>query len=382
MARTVPMPSPLTSSLAQEIAAETSRIIGFNVLVTDRDGVVIGSGDVDRVGSVHEASIDVIRTRREALHTAEQARALHGVKPGMTLPIVLDGEALGTVGITGSPARIHRFGLLVQRHTEILVREAILLRSRLVRDRAVTDLVRDIALFDDDVITGAALTQRAAELGIDLDRPRIAIVIDLPAEDGAVSAVRTVRESFHDPHDVVAETATGRITVLHAATDVRATREKLRLLSRQQSALVARVGISDPALGVTALHDAYHDAADALRLAPKNAGPIVPIADVRVHQLLAAAGHHARTRFADLLLRDLRAENDWPTQRETVLAWVESGFNLVRAAQALHIHRNTLLYRLDKIATRSGRDVRDPHHALGLYLACLTEAVTTPAAPA
>ncbi|HEV3359326.1 MAG TPA: sugar diacid recognition domain-containing protein [Pseudonocardiaceae bacterium] len=379
MIRTVPLPSPLTSSLAQEIAAETSRIIGFNVLVTDRDGVVIGSGDVDRVGSVHEASIDVIRTRREALHTAEQARALHGVKPGMTLPIVLDGEALGTVGITGSPARIHRFGLLVQRHTEILVREAILLRSRLVRDRAVTDFVRDIALFDDDVITGAALTQRAAELGIDLDRPRIAIVIDLPAEDGAVSAVRTVRESFHDPHDVVAETATGRITVLHAATDVRAARERLRLLSRQQSALAAHIGISDPAVGVTALHDACHDAADALRIAPNKADPIVPIADVRVHQLLAAAGHHARSRFADLLLRGLRAETDWPTQRETVLAWVESGFNLVRAARALHIHRNTLLYRLDKITTRSGRDVRDPHDALALYLACLTEAVTTPA---
>ncbi len=175
---------------------------------------------------------------------------------------------------------------------------------------------------------------------------------------------------------------TVKLYPLPAATDVRAAREKLRLLSRQHSALVAHIGISDPAVGVTALHDAYHDAADALRIAPNKADPIVAIADLRVHQLLAAAGHHARTRFADLLLAGLRAETDWPTQRETVLAWVESGFNLVRAARALHIHRNTLLYRLDKITTRSGRDVRDPHDALALYLACLTVAVTTPAAPA
>src|SRR5438874_676423 len=93
----------LTTGLAQEIAGETSGIIGFNVLITDRDGTVIGSGDRSRVGSFHEASVDVMRTQRPATHSAAQARALCGVRPGITLPIVLNGSALGTVGITGYP---------------------------------------------------------------------------------------------------------------------------------------------------------------------------------------------------------------------------------------------------------------------------------------
>ncbi|MEU6351949.1 sugar diacid recognition domain-containing protein [Streptomyces sp. NPDC047072] len=50
----------LSPSLAQEIAADTSAVIGFNVLITDSDGMVIGSGDTSRVGTFHDASIEVV----------------------------------------------------------------------------------------------------------------------------------------------------------------------------------------------------------------------------------------------------------------------------------------------------------------------------------
>jgi carbohydrate diacid regulator len=45
----------------------------------------------------------------------------------MTLPIVHEGAAMGTVGITGPPAQARRFGLVVKRQTEILLEEAVLL---------------------------------------------------------------------------------------------------------------------------------------------------------------------------------------------------------------------------------------------------------------
>ena len=41
----------LTPELAAEIADETTRILGHNVLITDEHAHVIGSGDVSRVGS-------------------------------------------------------------------------------------------------------------------------------------------------------------------------------------------------------------------------------------------------------------------------------------------------------------------------------------------
>ncbi len=344
---------PLTADLAQEIAAETSRIVGFNVLVTDRAGTVIGSGDVARVGSLHEASVDVMRTLEPAWHDAEQARRLRGVRPGMTLPIVVDGEALGTVGITGSPRQVRRFGLLVQRHTEILVREATLLRSRLLRDRAVADLVRDIVSFDPDVVSARAVERRAADLGLDLGRPRTAVVID-------TADARVVRSVFPESTEI----ATGRFVVLHHG-DTIALCNRLADLARD-----VHIGLSDPAVGVAALHEACRDAADALAVGPAGRS-VHSIAELRVPQLLVSVGPHARTRFVAVTLGPLPAEPDWLALKATLVAWGASGFNLVRAAEALHVHRNTLVYRLDKITELVGRPVKDPAVGLALYLACL-----------
>jgi carbohydrate diacid regulator len=85
------------------------------------------------------------------------------------------------------------------------------------------------------------------------------------------------------------------------------------------------------------------------------------------------AGQPADRRQAVRRHRAGRSEPDWPVLRETLIAWAESGFHLVRAAARLHIHRNTLIYRLDKITTRAGRQTRDPAEGLRLYLACLTD---------
>ena len=67
----------------------------------------------------------------------------------------------------------------------------------------------------------------------------------------------------------------------------------------------------------------------------------------------------------------LSGENDFPMLRETLVALCECGFNLVTTAQRLAIHRNTVIYRLDKISRLTERDVHEPAVAIALYLACL-----------
>jgi carbohydrate diacid regulator len=338
--------------------------------------------------------VAVIRDLQPAWHSAAQARALSGVRPGMTLPILLDGAAVGTVGITGSPARVRPFGLVVQRQTEILLREAILLRSRMLRDRALTDLFRDIALYDPDATDERALAERARELGLIPGLQRTVLLIDItvptaltvPAEPGPpeppATLARTVHDEFHHSQDVVAELTAGRIGVLHhmPAGSLESTLYErcTRLIEqlRHSHRAAARIGIGEQASRLAALHASYTDAATALRLGPlflSGDSAVFPISRLRAHQLLADTNLRARDRFRTVAVGALREQSDWPIIRQTLIAWVESGFNLVRAAGELHIHRNSLLHRLDKITTRTGRSCRDPRHSLVLYLAALTD---------
>jgi carbohydrate diacid regulator len=376
----------LTPALAQEIASETSTIIGLNVLITDREAVVIGSGDVSRVGSVHEASLEVLDTLRPATHTAEQARRLRGVLPGITLPIVIDGTALGTVGLTGSPRRVRQFGLVVQRQTEILLQESILVRSRLLREQAVEDLVRDIAVFDPDIVEPAALAAVAAEQGIDLGLPRAAVLVSVPVVGPTIRGVlpqtsspaRTIRDVFHDPQDMLAELTAGRFALLHHASNTSSLRDKCtRLvdLLAERHAVVAHIGYGPVARDVTGLHGSYLDATVASRIGPRLRPTIqvFPVEELRVPQLLDATAHLTRVQYVRSQLGALPADDGWPALRETVIAWCESGFNLVRAAQRLQVHRNTLIYRLDKITRLTRSRVREPVDGVALYLACLAE---------
>jgi carbohydrate diacid regulator len=389
----------LTAALAQEIAGDTSAIIGFNVLITDRNGTVIGSGDRDRVGTFHEASVEVMHTQQPATHSAAQARCLRGVRPGITLPIVLGETALGTVGITGSPGQVRRFGLVVKRQTEILLQESVLLRSRLLRERALEDLVRDIAYFDADVVEPDLIAYRAGELGYDLNAPRVAVVVDLvaPPNHGEVTGpdestarlalLQTMRATFTGTHDVVAAMPSDRFVALHrvpSARPVDGQHDDLQALCHKavdeiarRHGLTAALGIGDIATTVIGLHDSYQDASVALRLGARLAtdggSTVSSIGDLRIHQVLAAVGHRPRGRLIEALTPDLRAQADWRVLRQTLIAWCETGFNLVHAAAALHIHRNTLVYRLNKIAELTGRPVRDHRAALALYLACLAD---------
>ena len=401
----------LTPSLAQEIARDISAVIGLNVLITDGEGTVIGSGDVSRVGSFHEASVEVLRTQQPATHTASQAHALRGVKPGITLPLVIDSRAVGTVGITGAPGRVRRFGLVVRRQTEILLQESAQLRSRLLRERAVEDLLRDIAAYDAELIEPDFMLFRATELGYDLTLPRVVVILDVgaPTEAGEANGtsgasghqhgpspsrdvsilrselLRAIREVFPDPQDVVTSMASGRFAVLHRVPQRHVHQQETAATATCHRAvgaidllhhgLAARAAVGDVATSVAGLHDSYRDACDALRLGARVAKdlPVHTIGDLRIHQVLAAVGHRTRAHLVDLVVGPLRAQPDWPVLRRTIVAWCEHGFNLVRASAALYIHRNTLVYRLGKIEDVGGRSLRDHRASMALYIACLAD---------
>ncbi|NEA65192.1 sugar diacid recognition domain-containing protein [Streptomyces sp. SID12488] len=394
----------LSPSLAQEIAGDTSAVIGFNVLITDADGMVIGSGDSSRVGTFHEASVEVIRTQEPATHNASQAHQLRGVRPGVTLPLVTSGRAVGTVGITGTPAQVRRFGLLVKRQTEILLRESVMLRSRLLAERAAETLLADIASYDPRVVEGDFLVFRAAELGFDLRLQRVAVAIEVsvpdagPRRQGAPTRdmalirselLRTVREVFADPQDIVASTAPGWIGVLRRlparaeAASLVADCRRITDVIAAQDGLTARAGIGEPAVSVAGLRDSWQDARDALRLGARVTGGsrVHLIAELRVHQVLAAVNQPARRRLVELTAATLRAQPDWPVLRDTITAWCESGFNLVRTSAALHIHRNTVVYRMHKIEQLTGRPLREHRTTMALYLACLADELGEGATP-
>lgn len=46
----------LSKAIAQRIVLEMMSVISYNINVIDEKGIVIGSGDIERIGNIHEGA--------------------------------------------------------------------------------------------------------------------------------------------------------------------------------------------------------------------------------------------------------------------------------------------------------------------------------------
>jgi carbohydrate diacid regulator len=367
----------LGQALAQQIANEITDVIGHNVLITDESGIVLGSGDESRVGQFHEASVEVVRGRRTMAHSSEDVRDLIGTLPGVTIPLVIDDDVVGTIGLSGSPDEVVQFGLVVKRQTEILMQEAARIGTRIMHERATAELLREICEWHHSGVAKSQLLRRGRTLGHDLTLPRRMVLIqweDTGPEAGSEHIVRWVEDVFKSADDLIAPLA--RMVIAVATPDGGVTARCRDLVAATEArGLNVRVAIGSTGSGIGELNIAARDAFDALQL-----GPIVhpgtkihQIEDVRLQQALSVVPIDSRTRLVEGLLAPLLPERDWTALRATLIAWGDSAFNITRAADRVHVHRNTLIYRLDKIARVLQRSLDEPGLAVALYVTCVID---------
>lgn len=145
-----------------------------------------------------------------------------------------------------------------------------------------------------------------------------------------------------------------------------------RYLSRRkdQGDRPVRVAYGRPVVGALAVPDSYREARLAHGLQGRlGLAPVCGYQELRVHAVLeeVAASRTGRSFAVDVLapLRDPSAGE----LESTVLAYVAAGGNVNAAARDLHIHRNTMLYKLDRASRLLGMDLRQAENQFAVWLA-------------
>jgi PucR family transcriptional regulator, purine catabolism regulatory protein len=134
------------------------------------------------------------------------------------------------------------------------------------------------------------------------------------------------------------------------------------------------VGVGRPHPGVAGVARGYREADQALAIARAllGTGRTVHFEDLGVQRLLFQLRESPElASFYDDLLGRLQAhdERQGADLVNTLEAFFECHANHVRTAQRLHLHRNTLLYRLDRARRVLGVDLDDPEIRLALQVA-------------
>jgi PucR C-terminal helix-turn-helix domain/GGDEF-like domain len=120
-----------------------------------------------------------------------------------------------------------------------------------------------------------------------------------------------------------------------------------------------RYGISVPSHGFASVQQAYREAALSLSYTSPSR-PIVSLADLSALEC-ALIGATATTRaIVASKGSSLRAlsDEDRAAAVETIRAFSEADLNVSKAAERMHVHPNTVRYRLQQIAAKTGHEPR------------------------
>lgn len=395
--------SSLLQKCAQEIATAVASLIRFDVIITDTEGTVTGaSGQLD-VG-------DTLDSGRTAAASGDAVEVSGQDFSCISCPVQsMNGRVVGAVSVVGEPERARSFAGIVRRQVELMLRERELYAYAANRESTLENLVQDIASFVPGVSNEAMLLSRAAEYGFDRDREYTVLAIDLyqlgrfaiqtreRAQAGSESAqthllnvkkavLASIRKIFSDDGDIVSTLGNNRFVVLHASAaggepETAFVKSKQALQALEGFELKAAVGVGSPAGSIAALAVSYHEAWKALFLGKKfcRRPGVYDIATYRLEDIVTTIDAPVRTRYIRSVTGAFRSDPDWEQVRETIRGWCESSFSLIETSKRLHIHRNTLIYRLDRIARLTGLNLRDFRTCLNLYLAIVMDQYTGPA---
>lgn len=130
------------------------------------------------------------------------------------------------------------------------------------------------------------------------------------------------------------------------------------------------LGLSTPLAGLEAVPAGYEEAQFALASLRGRPG-IKALSTLSTFDYLVSRDDQIARRLISQRIRDFIEQDvagDY-TYIDTLLAYVEANLNAKAAAEKLYVHSNTAYYRLERIADRTGKDLRDFRDVLDLLVA-------------
>lgn len=365
----------LTTKLAQEIVDRTMAILSRNINVMNERGIIIGSGDSERLSQLHDGALLVLERNETVEINEATAAAMKGAKPGINLPIRFNHQTVGVVGITGRPDDIRHYGQLVKMAAELVLEQSFLLEQMQWKQRLKDELVNQL-LHDDD-LNEDFLKERATILGIALDAPRIVIVIERSPENSTGPDVKLLRTLQYEllKNDLIATTFNEDIVILK---EVPASGNIEPFLSRIQRHLketgtLFKIASGFPAKSIKELKPSYQTAKRTINIGSIfNPDESVYRFEAYQFEVLLSKLKHDQQSAHLFAFYDRLLHHDKNGELQTTLqTYINKSGDLNEVAENLFIHRNTLRYRLDKMTEITGKDPRNIKDLLEMYTAKL-----------
>jgi PucR family transcriptional regulator, purine catabolism regulatory protein len=307
-------------------------------------------------------------------------------------PIITKNVGRGYLSIIGRDTELDDIDTLVTEHG------AAACALEMAKAKAISETEKRLrGTFLDRLLLGDVSQQEAMRQGErfdhDMQAVHVAIVMAWQGEKifsnrRLETLINSIVHGQHEQALVWQRDQVNELVVFHASPPDNPIDTALKLAHacaqeahRQYPGARIAVGVGQAAKDIPAWRNSYRDAVQALELARRlNTDDPLYIGDLGVYQLILSLNDREKlTDFCDRTLGALvKYDRDQNADLiKTLEAFFQCHGNLSQTAETLFVHRNTLLYRMNRINDIAQIDLDRPEIRLALHLALTVRRLMT-----
>lgn len=359
---------------ASQIAKELKKVTGRDINVIAPDGKIIASTDKNRIGKIHEGAKKLVSEGLDKL-TVYDTDCIGGAREGINLPVIMDGETVGVIGITGKPEEVSPLGTVIKKMTEIMLQN-----HRQQEREAAMENARNVFaerwLYASDE-EAENMPSGDCVLGIELSQPRVIAVLEcMNSHSGEelrlAETNRYIRRELEKTTDFLNLQIHGRTVLILHSEDPDKTAEMIKCLIDgvyRFSGMSMRCGISAVSYSEKQIRQCYQQAKTACSVAMKmKSKRIVLYNEPSPEMILQSISQEVREGLRQQIFSRCTQENK-KIFIETLKLYFENDGCIEKIAELAYVHRNTIYYRIEQIKKLTGLDLKKPRDSFMLYVA-------------
>ncbi len=235
-------------------------------------------------------------------------------------------------------------------------------------------------IISDNILPGDVYV-RAKELHFITDEPRVVLLVR-QMENSDVTAVEIIQRLFPDrQRDFVLNINEADVVVVKSLPntncheEILKTAKKIEKVLHEELGVRTVIGISTNAHHLRELADKYKEAQVAI-----DVGRVFESEKTIINYETLGLGriiYQLPTTLCEMFLNEVFKKNPIETldedTLETINKFFENNLNVSETSRKLYVHRNTLVYRLEKIKKLTGLDLREFDHAIVFKVAMMVK---------
>ena len=348
------------AKLAQDFVEATSLLVGQRTInIMDQKGIIIASTEKHRIGDFHQGASEVLATGKPVRIQKEDLPRYPGTKEGYNMPIFLNDEIIGVVGIFGCEEEVQSIANLLRVYVTQSFSQLQMTQKQNLEAELRNQLLR-LLLFGGKS-QKEMITKLCGMLDLQLEFPvRIILLYERAAERNMKHLLdyhqfiqNLIWKNVLDRRrDVFGIQNADYVILLGGSGELLETRKRLdKLLQEIEREAVWNAAVSSPCRNMEEVSEGMKEVS-VLR---NRRGGMIQNLEEHTCRMQYLMGRFTVQDGARTVVRMLRRLEDQHGEKQaeqllqTAQVYYEYGGSVAKAAEKLNLHKNTLLYRMKQL---------------------------------